>query len=166
MKQGRSEMRPTLLTQLASWEPERQTNMSIVQQPTLNRQRKGQPCALCGRLSETGKSVAVIGWVGPTCYHRVAALEQCLERLDLKQFLDGPIQFTPVESEDADGISMWVWPMYIEPMKRRAEKLGFLFEWSWPRVDGPATCWLRLPRNPERRRKVFIRLEHAQMATA
>lgn len=132
----------------------------------LNRHPKGQPCALCGCPSETGKSVPLVGWAGPECARKVAALAESLEKLDLKRFLDGPVQFTPVESEDADGISMWVWPMQIEHMKRRAEMLGFSFEWSWPRTDGPATCWLTLPRNAERRRKLWGRLEQVQRMAA
>jgi hypothetical protein len=140
--------------------------MSIVQQQPLNRQPKGQPCALCGRNSATGKTVAIVGWVGPTCYHRVAALERSLETLDLKRFLEGPVGFQAEPSEDAHGVSCWVFPEHIQVLMRRAEKLGFLFEWGWVEVGGAATCWLRLPKNSERRRKIFIRLEHAQMAVA
>lgn len=140
--------------------------MTSIAHTTPNRQPKAQPCSICGRSTTTGKTVALFGFVGPTCYTKLAALTETLERGGLHEFLSGPVQFTPVESEDADGLSMWVWPMEIEGMKRRAERLGFNFEWHWPRTDGPATCWLNMPWTGKLRRRVMHRLEHAQLGAA
>lgn len=97
---------------------------------TPQKQRQGHPCAVYGIPSKTGTMVPMLGWVGPTYAQKFAALERTFERDGLTEFLDGPVTFEPVESEDAHGISQYDFPQHILEMRARAEKLGFNFEWK------------------------------------
>lgn len=128
---------------------------------------KTERCQLCGRRSDTDKNIPVVGWTGPECAHKVAALEATLERLDLKRYLDGPVPFNAEPDEDAHSVSRWVFPEHIQAVMRRAKALGFLFQWGWVEYDtGASQCWLRLPHNAERRRKVWARLKREQTAVS
>lgn len=117
--------------------------------------RPGQRCRVCGTLSRTGRVVEHIGWCGPECVRKVAALHETLEREGLSEMFAGRVEFDPVESEDLNGVSMWTWPVEIDDLRRRAEALGLRFEWSWARTDGPAECYVRLPDNRRARRRLF-----------
>lgn len=133
--------------------------MDIIQHSHPLRQSPPQTCTRCGRQSSMGKSVPLLGYFGPECYSKVAALKQVLEQRGLVEFLNGPVQFQPIESEDAHGVSMWVFPSYVQTMKNRAERLGFRFLWDWPRTDGPATAELKLPHGDNLRKRLVGKLE-------
>jgi hypothetical protein len=107
--------------------------------------------------------VPMLGWVGPTCAQKFAALERTIERDGLTDFLSGHVTFEPVESEDAHGVSCYDFPLHIQEMRHRAERLGFHFEWKWIMRFESASCWLSLPRSGKLRRRLFARLEHAQL---
>lgn len=117
--------------------------------------RPGQRCRICGTLSRTGRVVEHIGWCGPECVRKVAALHETLERAGLTEMFGGRVEFYPVESEDLNGVSMWTWPADIDELRVRAERLGLRFEWHWPRTDGPAQCYVRLPQNVRARKRLF-----------
>ncbi|MDZ7704758.1 MAG: hypothetical protein U5L04_09785 [Trueperaceae bacterium] len=63
---------------------------------TTTRNAKPTTCELCGRRVDTGnaKIVPVIGPVGPTCYHRVSAVEEVLTQNGLEPLLSGPVRIT------------------------------------------------------------------------
>lgn len=117
--------------------------------------RPGRLCRICGTPSRTGRVVEHIGWCGPECVRKVAKLHETLERAGLTEMYADFVEFDPVESEDLNGVSMWTWPYEINELRVRAERLGLRFEWSWPRTDGPAECYVRLPQNVRARKRLF-----------
>lgn len=56
--------------------------MSIARRKPSN---PGRRCELCGRQAETGK-LTELGWAGPECQRKVAALPKILEALQIKGF--------------------------------------------------------------------------------
>lgn len=130
------------------------------------RRHPPKPCDACGTLTRKSKHVPGIGEVGSTCYQKVAALNAVLEQRGLTELFGGRREFAPQPSEDADGISQWVFPAHILTLRDRAEKLGLRFEWNWPRRAGPAECWVSLPRSIKLRRRLLARLERVQAAVA
>ena len=142
--------------------------MTRVARQALNTQRPVERCALCARpIGPDAKVVPHIGKVGSTCAHRVAAIEQSLEKHDLTRFLESPVDFDAEPDEDAHSISRWVFPDHIQAVMQRAEKLGFQFLWGWTdERAGAARCWIVLPRNAERRRSVWTQLEKGYMVSA
>lgn len=129
-------------------------------------QRTAHTCRVCGQEARTGSVVQHIGWVGPDCKRKVAALHQTLEQNGLTEMFEGRVEFYPVESEDADGLSMWTWPLEINALRRRAEALGLKFCWHWAQTDGPAEGWIRLPDNRKARKRLFERQELEQRHAA
>ncbi len=131
-----------------------------------SRQRPVVRCGLCGReIHPDAASLPLWGKVGGHCKARLATMTQTLHREGLGEFLNGPIEFQPIESEDAHGVSMWVYPSRIQRLQRRATALGFRVIEDWPRTDGPASCELKLPVNDKARRRLVGKLEQLR-ATA
>jgi hypothetical protein len=132
--------------------------MTTVARQALTSQRPVERCALCGRpIRADAKVVPLIGKVGDTCYHRVAAIEGTLQKLGLTPLLEGTIEFEPEPGEDAHGVSSYVFPEHIQKLMNSAEKLGFRFEWEWTTCYESARCRIVLPRGAELRRRVWAR---------
>lgn len=118
-------------------------------------------CRICGQEARTGREVEHIGWTGPDCSRKVAALHQTLERNGLTEMFQGRVEFDAVESEDAHGVSCWVFPAHVELRMHRAEALGLNFIWGWLE-RGRAECYASLPNGEtptqaRKRKRIFNR---------
>ena len=135
--------------------------MTALASPT-SIQRPVVRCGICSReINPDSAVIPVFGRVGGRCRVRHAAMAATLTREGLGEFLNGPVSFEPIESEDAHGVSMWVYPAHIQRLKDRAARLGFRVLDSWPRTDGPASLELKLPHQDKARNKLLKRLERA-----
>ena len=117
-------------------------------------------CGICHREIHPDSAVLpIFGCVGGRCRARHAAMTATLKREGLSEFLDGSVQFEPIESTDGNGDPIMVYPDHIMRLSNQATRLGLRIVHSWPRTDGPAYLELRLPQGKEARGKLLKRLE-------
>jgi len=121
----------------------------------------GAHCTICGTFSRNGKRIDGVGWVGPTCYRKIAALKAVLERDGLTTMFEGRVEYDVERGRDSAGVVQLYAPANVSALHRRAEQLGFKVKWEWLEKNVRAACWISIPESGKMCRRLFHRLEKA-----
>ena len=126
--------------------------------------RSARPCTACGTQTRTGRTVEPLGFFGPECIHKVAALEAVVKRSGLESLLAGRVRVELIETTDAHGWGRIDYSADTARLKWQAEKIGL--KWFAEQIGETleADCWVQLPKGVEARRRLFGGLEALRAA--